>query len=122
MAGENAGAQHFQGHALGHRRALQKPERLGFAEGAYVAMRTIAPDGDARVVGGFRLVDYDVPRGCAAAYFPETNPLMPLARRALRSNTPTSKSIPVALEAWSGEWVDRLQPELAVAPQLLAAE
>ncbi len=97
-------------------------ERLGFAEGEVVAMRTIAPDGDARSVGGFRLVDYDIPAGCAAAYYPETNPLVPLGRRALRSNTPTSKSIPVALEAWAGEWDDRPEPELAVKPALLAAE
>ncbi len=97
-------------------------ERLGFTEGAFVAMRTIAPDGDARSVGGFRLVDYDIPAGCAAAYYPETNPLVPLGRRALRSNTPTSKSIPVALEAWAGAWDDRPEPELAVEPQLAAAE
>ena len=88
-------------------------ERLGFDEGAFVAMRTIAPDGDARTVGGFRLVDYDIPQGCAAAYYPETNPLVPLQRRALRSNTPTSKSIPIALEAWHGQWDDRPEPELA---------
>ena len=98
-------------------------ERLGFEEGAFVAMRTIAPDGDARAVGGFRLVDYDVPQGCAAAYYPETNPLVPLQCRALRSNTPTSKSIPIALEAWAGTWDDRPEPELAlVETMVIAAE
>jgi molybdopterin-dependent oxidoreductase alpha subunit len=98
-------------------------ERLGFEEGAFVAMRTIAPDGDARSVGGFRLVDYDVPQGCAAAYYPETNPLVPLQRRALRSNTPTSKSIPIELESWAGEWDDRPEPELATVESMaIAAE
>jgi molybdopterin-dependent oxidoreductase alpha subunit len=95
--------------------------RLGFEEGAFVAMRTIAPDGDARAVGGFRLVDYDVPQGCAAAYYPETNPLVPLQRRALRSNTPTSKSIPIALEAWAGTWDDRPEPELAIVETMVVA-
>ena len=95
-----------------------------FAESAFVAMRTIAPGGDFRAVGGFRLVDYDIPVGCAAAYYPETNPLVPLGRRALRSNTPTSKSIPVALEVWAGEWLDRPVPELAKVDDamLVAAE
>jgi hypothetical protein len=36
--------------------------------------------------------------GCAAAYFPETNVLVPLDSTADESNTPTSKSIVVALE------------------------
>ncbi|SNB62424.1 oxidoreductase alpha (molybdopterin) subunit [Arboricoccus pini] len=92
-------------------------ERLGFAEGAMVAMRTVSPDGQERRVGGFRLVDYDIPAGCAAAYYPETNPLVPLHRRALQSNTPTSKSVPVVLEAWTGTWNDRPAPELALVPR-----
>ena len=97
-------------------------DRLGYEEGAFVAMRTIAPDGNARSVGGFRLVDYNLPRGCAAAYYPETNPLVPLSRRALRSNTPTSKSIPVVLEPWEGTWDDRPEPELAEIELAIAAE
>jgi anaerobic selenocysteine-containing dehydrogenase len=97
-------------------------ERLGYEPGAFVAMRTIAPDGNARSVGGFRLVDYNLPQGCAAAYYPETNPLVPLSRRALRSNTPTSKSIPVVLEPWAGTWDDRPEPELAEVELAIAAE
>ena len=38
------------------------------------------------------------PRGCAAAYFPETNVLVPLDSTAIGSNCPTSKSIIVRLE------------------------
>ena len=38
-------------------------------------------------------------RGCAAAYFPETNVLVPLDSTAEVSNTPTSKSVVVRLEA-----------------------
>ncbi|TIC80229.1 FdhF/YdeP family oxidoreductase [Nocardioides sp. GY 10127] len=46
----------------------------------------------------FRVVAYDQPRGCAAAYYPETNPLIPLGSTALESNCPTSKSVIVRLE------------------------
>ena len=46
----------------------------------------------------FRVVEYDTARGCAAAYFPETNVLVPLDSTAEVSNTPTSKAIVVRLE------------------------
>jgi formate dehydrogenase major subunit len=42
-------------------------------------------------------VPYDTPRGCAAAYYPETNPLVPLDSTAIGSNCPTSKSVIVRL-------------------------
>ena len=47
---------------------------------------------------GFRVVAYPTARGCAAAYFPETNVLVPLDSTATVSGTPTSKSIVVRLE------------------------
>jgi formate dehydrogenase major subunit len=50
-----------------------------------------------RRVRGFRVVSYDTPRGSAAAYYPETNPLVPLDSTAIGSNTPTSKSVVVSL-------------------------
>jgi formate dehydrogenase major subunit len=43
-------------------------------------------------------VAYQTPRGSAAAYYPETNPLVPLDSTALGSNTPTSKSVIIRLE------------------------
>ncbi|MDP3969004.1 MAG: FdhF/YdeP family oxidoreductase [Nocardioides sp.] len=49
----------------------------------------------------FRIVSYDQPRGCAAAYYPETNPLVPLDSTALGSNCPTSKSVIIRLEPTS---------------------
>ena len=45
----------------------------------------------------FKLVAYDIPRGNIAAYYPETNPLVPLSSTAIVAGTPTSKSIPVIL-------------------------
>ncbi|MGV0848781.1 FdhF/YdeP family oxidoreductase [Mycolicibacterium phlei] len=46
----------------------------------------------------FRVVAYSTPRGNAAAYYPETNPLVPLDHVAKKSNTPVSKAIVVRLE------------------------
>ncbi len=61
-------------------------------------------DGDdvERVAQGFRVVPYETPRGTAASYYPETNPLVPLDSTAEGSNTPTSKSVIVRLEPASG--------------------
>jgi molybdopterin-dependent oxidoreductase alpha subunit len=44
----------------------------------------------------FVAVSYEIPRRCAATYFPEANVLVPLNSVALRSNTPTSKAIVVS--------------------------
>jgi anaerobic selenocysteine-containing dehydrogenase len=74
-------------------------QALGLAEGARVdvASHCAGVDGETtRSVRGFRLVAYDIPRGCAAAYFPEANPLVPLEHHAERSLTPAYKSIVVS--------------------------
>jgi molybdopterin-dependent oxidoreductase alpha subunit len=47
----------------------------------------------------FIVVPYPIPRGCAAAYFPEANPLVPLRSKADRSDTPASKSIVISIRA-----------------------
>ena len=46
---------------------------------------------------GFAVVAHDMARGCAAAYFPEANVLMPLARHDKNSGTPSYKSTPVRI-------------------------
>jgi molybdopterin-dependent oxidoreductase alpha subunit len=53
--------------------------------------------GETRTVYGFRVVPYDLPRGCAAAYYPEANPLVPVDSVAEKSRTPTYKSIVISL-------------------------
>jgi formate dehydrogenase major subunit len=50
------------------------------------------------VLPNYRIVSYDTARGCAAAYFPEANVLVPLASTAIGSNTPASKAVIVRLE------------------------
>jgi len=47
----------------------------------------------------FRVVPYDIPRGSAAAYFPEANVLVPHDHVADGSNTPASKSVVISVEA-----------------------
>jgi molybdopterin-dependent oxidoreductase alpha subunit len=45
----------------------------------------------------WRVVQYDIPRGNVATYFPEANSLVPLESVAEGSNTPTSKSVCVSV-------------------------
>ena len=46
----------------------------------------------------FLVVAYPTPLGNAAAYYPETNPLVPLDHVAAGSNTPVSKAVVIRLE------------------------
>lgn len=52
----------------------------------------------------FMVVGYQTPVGNAAAYYPETNPLVALDHVAVKSNTPVSKAIVIRLEPaqWAG--------------------
>ncbi|MGB0100254.1 MAG: FdhF/YdeP family oxidoreductase [Nocardioides sp.] len=75
---------------------------LGLADGAHVDLVSEWSDGSERRAPSFRVVPYDQPRGCAAAYYPETNPLIPLGSTAIGSNCPTSKSVIVRLEPSPG--------------------
>lgn len=54
-------------------------------------------DGKQRTAHQFMVVPYNIPRGCVAAYFPETNVLIPIDSKADKSNTPTSKSIVITV-------------------------
>jgi molybdopterin-dependent oxidoreductase alpha subunit len=52
-----------------------------------------------RHIRSFAVVEYPIPKGCAAAYFPEANPLVPLGSFAKRSNTPASKAIVISVRS-----------------------
>lgn len=69
----------------------------GLADGDLVDLVSEWSDGERRAEA-FRCVAYSTPRGCAAAYYPETNVLVPLGSYADTSRTPTSKSVVVRLE------------------------
>jgi molybdopterin-dependent oxidoreductase alpha subunit len=73
---------------------------LGLASGGFVDLTSHCPSPhgeETRVLRGFRTLAYDVPRGCAAAYFPEANALVPLSHHAEGSLTPAYKSVVVSL-------------------------
>ncbi|WP_030624686.1 FdhF/YdeP family oxidoreductase [Streptomyces sclerotialus] len=91
----------YRGIRNGRRVVLVHPEDarvLGFADGAYADLVSEWTDGSERRAPGFRVVHYPTSRGCAAAYYPETNVLIPLDHTADTSNTPASKSVVVRLE------------------------
>ncbi len=71
---------------------------LGVVERELVDLVSEWTDGE-RVVEAFTVVPFDLPRRCAATYFPEANPLVPLDSVADRSRTPTSKSIVIRLRS-----------------------
>lgn len=69
----------------------------GLQDGDSVDLVSLWDDGERRAKS-FRTVKYPTPRGCAAAYFPEANVLVPLDSTAEGSNTPTYKSVVIRLE------------------------
>jgi molybdopterin-dependent oxidoreductase alpha subunit len=71
---------------------------LGIPDRSTVDLVSEWRDGTRRRAEAFRVVAYPTARGCAAAYFPEANVLVPLDSTAAGSNTPTSKSVIIRLE------------------------
>ncbi|MEU1119770.1 MULTISPECIES: FdhF/YdeP family oxidoreductase [unclassified Streptomyces] len=91
----------YRGIKNGRRVVLVNPDDaagLGLTEGGYADLVSEWQDGVERRAPGFRIVLYPTARGCAAAYYPETNVLVPLDATADTSNTPASKSVVVRLE------------------------
>jgi anaerobic selenocysteine-containing dehydrogenase len=97
----------YRGIHQGRRVVFVHPDdiaALGLAEDQFVDLVSEWKDPDDpsaetcyRKAPLFRVVAYSQPRGCAAAYYPETNPLIPLDSKALKSNCPTSKAVIVRL-------------------------
>jgi len=91
----------YRGIKGGRRVVLLHPDDVaaaGLADGDHADLVSVWKDGTERRAEGFRVVAYPTPRGCAAAYYPETNVLVPLDHTADTSNTPASKSIVIRLE------------------------
>ncbi|MFJ9418434.1 FdhF/YdeP family oxidoreductase [Streptomyces sp. NPDC101227] len=91
----------YRGIKNGRRVVLVHPDdarALGLADGAYTDLVSEWTDGSERRAPGFRVVHYPTARGCAAAYYPETNVLIPLDHTADISNTPAAKSVVIRLE------------------------
>ncbi|MCX5313746.1 FdhF/YdeP family oxidoreductase [Streptomyces sp. NBC_00154] len=91
----------YRGIKGGRRVVMVNPDdarTLGLADGAYTDLVSEWRDGTERRAPGFRIAHYPTARGCAAAYYPETNVLVPLDSTADTSNTPASKSVVIRFE------------------------
>ncbi|MFI8413170.1 FdhF/YdeP family oxidoreductase [Paeniglutamicibacter gangotriensis] len=91
----------YRGIKKGRHVVFVNPEdlaELGLADGQFVDVHSEHADGRERVLRGYRVVAYPSARGCAAAYYPEANVLIPLESVAEGSNTPVSKHVVVRLE------------------------
>lgn len=77
-------------HPEDMRKRSLEPESLVIVSSTY--------DGKVREVSNFKVVPYQIPKGNAAAYFPETNPLIPHNEYADRSQTPISKSVRIRVQ------------------------
>jgi molybdopterin-dependent oxidoreductase alpha subunit len=84
----------------GHRHVLLMNRADLDARGLEAGDRVIITShfrGEKRRAAGFTVVEYDIPRSCAAAYFPEANSLVPLEQYAEKSRTPASKSVIISV-------------------------
>ncbi|NED53059.1 hypothetical protein G3I24_19455, partial [Micromonospora aurantiaca] len=71
----------YRGVKAGRRVVFVNPADLaglGIADGATVDLVSEWSDGTERRAPAFRVISYPTAPGCAAAYFPETNVLVPL--------------------------------------------
>jgi molybdopterin-dependent oxidoreductase alpha subunit len=84
----------FGGRMVVFMNAIDMKDR-GIAPNVLVEIESLADDGQRRVVRGFKARPYSIPRGSIGAYYPEANPLLPLAYHDPKSKTPAAKSIPV---------------------------
>ena len=91
----------YRGIKKGREVVFVNPEdlaELGLADGQHVDIRGVYTDNVERVLRNFRVVSYPSAKGCAAAYYPEANVLVPLDSVAEGSQTPVSKAVVVRLE------------------------
>ena len=76
--------------------------RRGLSEGGRVTVECAVADGTERKVAGLKVVPYDLPDACVAAYYPEANPLIPVGYHDELSKTPAYKGVPVRIKMGDG--------------------
>ncbi len=94
----------YRGLSGDRRVVLLNPEDLrerGLAPGQVVDLFSHFR-GEVRVARRFVTVPYDLPRGGACTYYPETNVLVPIDSTADKSGTPTSKSVVISIRPAPG--------------------
>ncbi len=78
-------------------------ERMEFKADELVDIACAIEDGTERIVRQFQVVPFSVPQGCIGAYYPETNPLVPLSHHDGKAHTPAYKAVPVRLTRSSSQ-------------------
>jgi anaerobic selenocysteine-containing dehydrogenase len=89
----------YRGIVNGRRVVFMNPDDVaaaGLKRGEMVDL-TSHHEAEERTARGFQVVPYNIPRGCAATYFPEGNALVSINSVAERSNTPVSKFVVVSV-------------------------
>ena len=89
----------YRGISNGRRIVFMNPDDLGdLGIGPLQSLDLTShwEDGE-RTAENFLAIPYDMPRGMAAAYFPEANALVPVGSFAEGSHTPTSKSVEISV-------------------------
>jgi molybdopterin-dependent oxidoreductase alpha subunit len=89
----------YRGIHNGRRVVFLNPDDIrldGFHDGQMVDLISHF-EGEERIAPRFTIVQYSIPRRCAATYFPETNVLVPVRNFAEKSNTPASKSVVISI-------------------------
>ncbi|MET8425513.1 FdhF/YdeP family oxidoreductase [Nocardia sp. NPDC004860] len=71
----------------------------GLGEFDEVDITSIARDGSTRKLSGYKVIPYDIPRGCAAGYMPEMNVLCAIGDYSTQSDQPIMKNVNVRVEA-----------------------
>ena len=90
-----SGEDRYRGIKSGRRIVMMNPidaKQSNLRAGDLVNLTSVFQD-ELRHSPNWYLVEYDIPRGNVATYFPEANELIPLNSTASGSNTPTSKSV-----------------------------
>ena len=90
----------YRGIKKGRRVVLMNEDDMlesNFKEGELVDLSSNRDTGSV-ISPSWYVVPYDIPKGNVATYFPESNVLIPLDSVADRSNTPTSKSVPIGIK------------------------
>ncbi|TCM66620.1 molybdopterin-dependent oxidoreductase alpha subunit [Acinetobacter calcoaceticus] len=90
-------------------------QAAGFTAQQWVDIESIYSDGVKRIIHGFLIVPYNIPRSSLAAYYPETNPLVALLSHDPHAKIPASKSVPVILHPVAAPTAQTSSEENAVA-------
>jgi molybdopterin-dependent oxidoreductase alpha subunit len=90
-------------------------DELGLVQGQMVDL-TSHFGAQRREAPSFMVAPFNIPRGCAATYFPEANLLVPVDSVAEVSNTPTSKYVVITVRPAANPEAAALRADPAKAP------